>query len=114
MAKKRSTRSHKKDVNRSQAIRDFLSKNPKATPKVVIAALAEDGIEVKAGLVSFVKNRMQHSAVRAAGAKWPSTTCWRPRRWQTGWVGSLNCCRRSRCLNGCGDGAGMCASARRA
>ncbi len=40
---------------RSQAIREYLSKNPKAGPKQVVEALKEKGVVVKLGLVSAVK-----------------------------------------------------------
>lgn len=68
MAKKRKAKANQ-SINRSEAIREYLTNNPQATPKVVIAALAEEGIEVKAGLVSFVKNKMQHAPGRAARGK---------------------------------------------
>jgi hypothetical protein len=46
------------EVNKSQAIRDYLKKNKKAMPLDVVAALKEQGIEVTAGMVSNVKLRM--------------------------------------------------------
>ena len=51
MAKKKA----KSSINKSQAIRDYLAKKPKAAPKEVIAALKENGVEVSVGLVSNVK-----------------------------------------------------------
>ena len=45
--------------SRSDAIREYLSSNPKAGPKEVVEALKAKGIEVKVGLVSNVKHRMQ-------------------------------------------------------
>lgn len=50
MAKKRSS-----NVNKSQAIRDYLGKRPSAGPKEVIEALGKEGIDVSVGLVSNVK-----------------------------------------------------------
>ena len=49
MAKKR------RGVNKSQAIRDYLSTNPKATGNEITAALAKKGIKVSPGLASNVK-----------------------------------------------------------
>jgi hypothetical protein len=49
MAKKRT------GVNKSQAIRDFLSTNPEATGSEITAALAKKGIKVSPGLASNVK-----------------------------------------------------------
>jgi hypothetical protein len=45
----------KRKVNRSQAIRNLLSDDPKATPSVIIEALAKKGITVSPALVSAVK-----------------------------------------------------------
>ena len=45
----------KKKVNRSQAIRDFLAKDPGAMPKAIKAGLAKRGIEVSNSLVNAVK-----------------------------------------------------------
>ena len=42
---------------RSAAVRDYLSENPSASPKTVVAALKEKGIEVSEGLVSVIKYR---------------------------------------------------------
>jgi len=39
----------------SQAIRDYLSTNPKATPNEIVAALGKKGIKVSPGLASNVK-----------------------------------------------------------
>ena len=42
-------------VNKSQVIREYLSKNPDASPKQVVEALGAEGIEVSEGLASNVK-----------------------------------------------------------
>ena len=42
-------------VNKSQAIRDCLATNPKATPNEIVAALGKKGIKVSPGLASNVK-----------------------------------------------------------
>jgi hypothetical protein len=54
-----------KGTNRSQAIRDELAKNPKATSKEIIASLKGKGIKVKSSLIYFVKAQ-QHKAKRTA------------------------------------------------
>jgi hypothetical protein len=41
--------------NKSQAIRDYLAQHPRAKPRMVAAALKEQGIEVQTSLVSMVK-----------------------------------------------------------
>jgi hypothetical protein len=40
---------------RSKAVREFLVTNRKASPKVVVAALKEQGIDVSPGLVMVIK-----------------------------------------------------------
>jgi len=52
MAKKKSN-----GVNKSQAIRDALSENPKAGSKEIVARLAEKGIKVSSTLVYYIKSR---------------------------------------------------------
>ena len=41
--------------NKSEAIRNYLSGDPKATPSVIIEALAKKGVKVSPALVSAVK-----------------------------------------------------------
>ena len=62
MAKKRS-------VNKSQAVRDYLSAQPDAMPKEVMAALAKNGIEVSRVLVSTVKNKLNKTGTAKKAAK---------------------------------------------
>ena len=45
----------KKKINRSQAIRDVLAKDPKAMPKAIKAGLAKKGINVTNSLINAVK-----------------------------------------------------------
>ena len=45
----------KKKINRSQAIRDILAKDPAAKPKAIQAELAKKGIKVSASLVNAIK-----------------------------------------------------------
>ena len=52
MAKKRRRRS---GVNKSEAIREYLNQQPGATPKEIVAALAQQGIKVSEGLAGNVK-----------------------------------------------------------
>ncbi len=45
----------KKKINRSQAIRDILAKDPATMPKAIQAGLAKKGIKVSASLINAVK-----------------------------------------------------------
>jgi hypothetical protein len=45
----------KRKVNKSAAIRDYLSSNPSATPSTIIEDLKKKGLKVGASLVSQVK-----------------------------------------------------------
>ena len=67
----------KPEVNRSQAIRDYFTANPKATTQEVVDALAKQGITVTVGLVHTVKSNhnKRHAARKAAkpAAKSPAT-----------------------------------------
>jgi hypothetical protein len=46
-------------INKSQAVRDYLTKHPGATAKEIISALAANGIEVSKDLANQVKHRSQ-------------------------------------------------------
>ena len=59
----------KKTVNKSQAVRDYLSAHPDAMPKDVRAALAKEGIEVSRVLVSTVKNKLNKPSTTKKAAK---------------------------------------------
>jgi arginine repressor len=48
-------------VNRSEAIREAVAQNPKASSKEIIAMLAERGLKVSPTLVYFVRSRQQHA-----------------------------------------------------
>ena len=48
----------KQEVNKTEKIRDYLKKNPKATPTEVAAALKKQKVVVKAQYVSTVKSKM--------------------------------------------------------
>ncbi|MHB1038358.1 MAG: hypothetical protein ACYC35_24075 [Pirellulales bacterium] len=48
----------KAKVNKSKAIRDYLQTDPGAMPKVVVAALKAQGIDVSPRVVSVVKFKM--------------------------------------------------------
>ena len=52
-----------KGPSKSQQIRDFMKANPKATAADVVAALAEKGITVTAGLVYMNKGKMKQAKV---------------------------------------------------
>jgi len=49
------TKTKTNGVNKSAAIREYLTSNPDAKPADVVAALKEKGIDVKPGLVGLVK-----------------------------------------------------------
>ncbi len=49
----------KESVNKSAAIRDLVTQNPKMPVKEIVTTLAGKGIEVKPGMVYFVKGRMK-------------------------------------------------------
>jgi len=49
----------KPEINRSQIIRDFVAKNPKASIAEVVTALAENGVEVSKNHVYVVKAKME-------------------------------------------------------
>ena len=51
MAKKRG----RSGVNQSQAIRGYLAEHPEATPKEIVAGLAQQGVKVSEGLAGNVK-----------------------------------------------------------
>jgi hypothetical protein len=63
----------KPEINKSQSIRDYLRKNPKANVKEVVSALAEQGVTVTDNHVYGVKGKMelkkqQKRAAKAAAA----------------------------------------------
>jgi len=67
MAKKKPTArkgTKKGEISKSEAIRQYLAKNRKATPTEVKAALAEQKIEVTTGLVSQVKSATKRKRAR--------------------------------------------------
>ena len=73
----------KPELNKSQAIRDYFTANPKATTQEVIDALAKQGITVTSGVVRTTK--FMHNKRQAAkkAAKKPATSpveAPRPRR----------------------------------
>ena len=43
------------NVNKSQAIREFMAKNPDSTPKTIREGLLEQGVDASVGLISAVK-----------------------------------------------------------
>jgi hypothetical protein len=49
----------KDGVNKSQAVRELLTTNPKLTTQEIITTMAGQGIKVKPPLVYFVKGRMR-------------------------------------------------------
>ncbi len=59
-------------VNKSQAVRDYLSAQPDAVPKDVMAALAKQGITVSRVLVSTVKTKLNKTGTGKKPAKKPA------------------------------------------
>ena len=55
-------------VNKSAAIRDYLSAAPEAKPKEIVAALAEKGITVSPNMVSIVKAKTKIKTARRKAA----------------------------------------------
>ncbi len=55
-----------KGVNKSQAVREFFTANPKAKAKEVVKALAGNGLKVTDSLVYSVKGAMKEQAKRKA------------------------------------------------
>ena len=80
----------KKKINRSQAIRDILAKDPAAKPKAIQAGLAKKGIKVSASLINAVKygkskpgkrgGRLAHGRSQPP-ARLRSMLCLAQRRW---------------------------------
>ena len=65
----------KPEVNRSQAIRDYFTTNPKAKTQEVVDALAKKGITVTTGLVTTVKStHNKRQAAKKAAKKAAKTT----------------------------------------
>ncbi len=62
----------KKSVNKSQAVRDYLSGHPNAMPREVMAALAQEGIKVSRILVSTVKTKLKKDGAGKKPAKKPA------------------------------------------
>jgi len=50
----------------SQAVRDYLGKNPDATAKVVVPALAEQGITVSNTLVNSIRSELNKKSGKGA------------------------------------------------
>ena len=60
MAKKAAKSSGEQDVNKSQAIRDYIKANPDEGPTAVAAALnSSQGWDISAAYVSTIKNKMK-------------------------------------------------------
>ena len=65
MAKKRSAAG----ANKSQAIRDYLSAQPEATPNEIVAGLKQQGITVSPGLASNVKYTSGRASRKVRGRR---------------------------------------------
>ncbi len=70
MAKKKSEEAGaKREVNKTQAIREYLESNPDAMPKAVSADLKAQGIDVAPQRVSIVKSNLKKAAEGGAPSK---------------------------------------------
>lgn len=67
MAKKK--RGRDGGINMSQAIRDLLKENPKASTKEVVETLAGKGIKVLPSLVYFIKGKMKRTRRKQIGKR---------------------------------------------
>ena len=56
-------------VNKSKAIRDYFTGNPKADSKTVIAALAEEGVKVSPTMVYYVRSKLGQARRKAKRAR---------------------------------------------
>ncbi len=56
------------EVNKSQAVRDYLAGHSDAMPKEVMATLAKEGIEVSRVLVSGIKGKLKKASPKATKA----------------------------------------------
>jgi arginine repressor len=61
----------KQNVNKSQAVRDYLKNHPKAMPGEIVATLSKQGIKVTPSYVANIKTKLNkgRSAKKAAVAK---------------------------------------------
>ena len=59
----------KPEVNRSQLIRDFVTKNPAMPISEVVTALGKEGVKVSKNLVYMVKMKMKAKKVKEKKAK---------------------------------------------
>ena len=66
MAKKKTPAA---EVNKSQAIRDYVAANPTATPTETAAAMTEQGVDVSAAYVSTVKTQAKKKRKGRRGKK---------------------------------------------
>jgi hypothetical protein len=56
-------------VNKSQAIRDYYSTNPRADSKTVVSGLAERGVKVSPTMVYYIKSKMGQAKRKARREK---------------------------------------------
>jgi hypothetical protein len=65
-------------VSKADAIRSYLSSNPKAKAKDIVAALAGQGIKVSPNHVYLIKSKGKSKARKARGAKIRAVAASRP------------------------------------
>ena len=59
----------KSEVNKSQAIRDYITANPKAKPKDVVTALSEQGVTVTPAFVSTLRSNDKRKGRKGPGRR---------------------------------------------
>ena len=75
-------------MSRSHHIREYLSKHPDSSPKQIVEALAAQGIEVKVGLASLIKQLSKGNTVASKIHGWPFSPVMRKTAW--GILGALS------------------------
>ncbi len=62
-------RKSKSGVNKSQAIRDYITANPKSKPKEIVEALTAQGVEVSPAFVSTLKSNDKRKGGKGPGRR---------------------------------------------
>jgi hypothetical protein len=68
----------KPKINKSQAVRDYLTVQPDAMPKDVMAALAKKNIKVSRILISTIKTKLKKASTVKKAAKKPAAVAATP------------------------------------
>ena len=62
----------KTKVNKTQAVRDYLTAHPGAMPEEIVAALAKQGIKITTAHVSNIKSKLNKTGTAKKAAKKPA------------------------------------------